>query len=87
MSIQTKATSEKVIVNGKRVADAWGNISMIDKNGKAHKFGGIPMNNEHYLTQALIEKTGIAEGESVDVEIVLKLNFSRVDHNPVAAEF
>lgn len=87
MAIQSATESKKTMVNGKRQADAWGNISMVDAEGKAHKFGGIPMMNEHYLTKALIEKTGIAVGESADVEVTLTLNFSRVDHEPKKAVF
>jgi hypothetical protein len=88
MAIQEAGTTKKPTVNGKRQADAWGNVGMVDSEGKVHKFGGIPMMEEHYLTQALIEKTGCAIGESVEnVEITLTLSFSRVDHEPKKAVF
>ncbi len=86
MAIQNAAESKKVMKNGVRQADAWANISLVDKNGKIHKFGGIPMHDEHYLTQALIAKSGIEVGENAEVEVTLKLNFSRVDHNPTTVE-
>lgn len=86
MSIQKKAATEKVMKNGTRQADAWANISLVDKNGVAHKFGGIPLHNEHHLTQALIAKAGIEVGESADVEVTLKLNLARVNHNPSPIE-
>jgi hypothetical protein len=86
MGIQTKTESKKVMKNGVRQADAWLNLSVVDKNGKSHKLGGIPLNDEHYLTKAFIAKSGIEVGENADIDIQVTANLSRVDHNPTAIE-
>lgn len=82
MAIEKATETKKTNKNGQRMADAWANVSIVDQVGVEHALGGIPMQDENRVTQALYAKSGVEIGETKEVEVTLKLRISRVDHNP-----
>jgi len=84
MAVKDNSEVKPVMKNGQRVADAWGNVILIDKKQKEHNLGGIPLHAGNLLSDALIAKGEV--GKSVEVEVTLKLMVYVVDHAPEAIE-
>jgi hypothetical protein len=86
MAIQENNAPKPVMKNGVRQADAWLNLSVTDKNGKAHKLGGIPLHRGHQITEALLAKSGVKVGENKDIDLEITANIALVDHEPKQLE-
>jgi hypothetical protein len=87
MAIQEKKTHDKNMKNGKQLADAWLNLTVVDNNGKSHNLTGVPMYRDHYLTEAFIEKSGVEVGGQADIELTIEGTITLVDHNPEPVTF